>query len=236
MPGKVFLIGAGPGDPELLTVKAVRVLREADLILHDDLVAPAILMLASGRTRVVNVGKRCGAHGLQQEAINALMIDSARAGLAVVRLKGGDPLIFGRAAEEITALQTAAIDFVIVPGVTAASAAAAAAQVALTDRRLGSTLVVLPGHRTAPNPPPDWRAARSLRATMAIYMPGRRYTSVVSQLSEAGFAADTPCLAVSRATTPDEHIRRARLVELLEAEVPAPSLLIVAAPALEVRS
>jgi uroporphyrin-III C-methyltransferase len=236
MSGKVFLIGAGPGDPELLTVKAVRILREADLILHDDLVSQAVLTLASNRARIVNVGRRCGAHGMPQEAINALMVASARAGLAVVRLKGGDPLIFGRAAEQIVALETAAIDFIIVPGVTAASAAAAAAHVALTDRRLGSTLVVLPGHRAAQTPPPDWRAVRSLRATIAVYMPGPRYGSVVSQLGAAGFAAGTPCLAVSRATTPEEQVRRARLDELLRAELPAPSLLIVAPPTLEVRS
>jgi uroporphyrin-III C-methyltransferase len=178
--GNVFLIGAGPGDPELLTVKAVRILREADLVLHDDLVSPAILSLVSSSTRVVNVGRRCGTRG-----------------------------------------------------VTAACAAAAAAHVALTDRRLGSTLVVLPGHRAPQNPPPDWRAARALRATVADYMPGRRYASVVCQLAAAGFAADTPCLAVSRATTPEEHVRRARLDELPEVEVPAPSLLLVAPPRLE---
>lgn len=116
MSGRVYLVGAGPGDPELLTVKALRILRSADVVLHDDLVAPDILQLLPATVRVHNVGKRCGVKIMLQQEINALMVGYARSGLAVVRLKGGDPMIFGRAGEEIAALRAANINFEIVPG------------------------------------------------------------------------------------------------------------------------
>src|SRR5271157_4516504 len=131
IPGKVYLMGAGPGNPELLTVKAARLLRSADAVLHDDLVSREILALAPARARVHNVGKRCGTKRATQEEINALLIAYARDGLTVVRLKGGDPLIFGRAREEMDALREAGIEFEIVPGVTAALSAAAVAQIPL---------------------------------------------------------------------------------------------------------
>ena len=130
----VYLVGAGPGDPELLTVKALRLIESADVILHDDLVPQAILDLAATGAEVVNVGKRCGAKAITQEEINELMIAHARAGRSVVRLKSGDPLLFGRAAEEIAALAEAGVPFEVVPGVSAAFAAAAAIGRSLTDR------------------------------------------------------------------------------------------------------
>ncbi len=136
MSGKVYLVGAGPGDPELLTRKALRLLRAADVVLHDDLVAPEILALIPPTARLHNVGKRCGRKSITQEEINALLVAYASDGLTVVRLKGGDPLIFGRAGEEMEVLWEARIDFEVVPGVTAALGAAAAARIPLTDRRL----------------------------------------------------------------------------------------------------
>ncbi len=171
--GKVYLVGAGPGDPDLLTIKAARLLSEAGVVLHDDLVPQSILKLAGKQALIISVGKRCGRKKITQAAIHDLMIVSARNGLAVVRLKSGDPMIFGRAAEEIDALREAGVPFEVVPGVTAASSAAAFLEASLTDRRVSSKLIVLSGHhaaRTIPEPDlwpgslPDRCDARYLHA------------------------------------------------------------------------
>ncbi len=151
--GKVYFLGAGPGDPELLTRRAWKILRSADVVLHDALVAPEVIKLAREGATVCDVGKRCGQKSITQEEIHALMIAHASEGRTVVRLQGGDPLIFGRAGEEMSALQAAGINFEIVPGVTAASAAAAAVRIPLTDRRLASTLIFASAHRRAGNAP-----------------------------------------------------------------------------------
>src|SRR5579864_8657068 len=143
MRGKVYLVGAGPGDPELLTIKATRVLKHADALLHDDLVAPEILRLAPVHAQIHNVGKRCGKKNISQEEINFLMVTLAASGSQVVRLKGGDPLIFGRIGEEITALRKANIEFEIVPGITAALGAASTTQIPLTNRSSSHALVFL---------------------------------------------------------------------------------------------
>src|SRR5271156_972572 len=147
--GKVYLVGAGPGDPELLTVKAQRLLASAAVVLHDDLVPQAILALAGPQAQVVSVGKRYAAKGATQAEINARMIESARRGLDVVRLKGGDPGIFGRLAEEIDALEAAGVPFEVVPGITAGIAAAASLGVSLTDRRKAARVVVVTNHQAA---------------------------------------------------------------------------------------
>lgn len=150
--GKVYLVGAGPGDPDLLTVKALRLLRSASLVLHDDLVALEILELIPAGVPIRNVGKRCGRKSLTQEEIHARMIDAARNGHIVVRLKGGDPMIYGRAGEELEALHAAGVEVEVVPGVTSALAAAAAAQIPLTDRRYASSVTFLSGHRCNSKP------------------------------------------------------------------------------------
>ena len=147
MIGKVYLVGAGPGDPELLTRKAWRVLQSAQVVLHDDLVSQEILRVLPLSAQVVNVGKRCGAKGISQAEINALMVKLAREGKIVARLKSGDPLLFGRAGEEMEALRAAGIEFDVIPGVTAALGAAAAAQISLTDRRHASRVVFVTAHR-----------------------------------------------------------------------------------------
>src|SRR6202162_4213609 len=157
MNGKVYLVGAGPGDPELLTLKAMRLLRTADVVLHDDLVTPEILKLVSPAAEVQNVGKRCGSKTIRQEEINFLMVARAASGLQVVRLKSGDPLIFGRAGEEIEALRQANIEYEIVPGVTSALGAAAAAGIPLTHRQASSTLVLTTGSRASDNSATEWR-------------------------------------------------------------------------------
>src|SRR5260221_6947436 len=147
MPGKIYLVGAGPGDPELLTRKAWRVLQCAHVVLHDDLVSEEILRTIPPSARVVNVGKRCGAKGISQPEINERMVSLAREGKIVARLKNGDPLLFGRAGEEMEALRRAGIEFEVIPGVTAVLGAAASAEISLTDRRHASRVVFVTAHR-----------------------------------------------------------------------------------------
>ncbi|MGA7110395.1 MAG: siroheme synthase CysG [Terracidiphilus sp.] len=223
--GKVFLVGAGPGDPELLTVKALRLIQSANLILHDDLVAPAILNLATPCAMVVNVGKRCGVKNITQEEIQAMMIDYARADQSVVRLKSGDPLIFGRAAEEIAALRSAGIPFEVVPGITAAFAAAAAIPCSLTDRSSASNVIFSTGHHAASHNTSTIPERED--ATRVVYMPGRDLRLLALQWLDEGLPPDFPCALVSRAAQPDQQIRCIPLAALGDAEpVPAPSLLI----------
>jgi uroporphyrin-III C-methyltransferase len=205
-PGTVYLVGAGPGDPELLTVKAHGLLSQVEVVLHDDLVPAEILALAGPGAEIVNVGKRCGAKGITQAEINARMIESARRGLDVVRLKSGDPGIFGRLAEEIDALEAAGVPFEVVPGITAGIGAAAALGVSLTDRRNSSRVIVVTGHHagTAEQKKPNWKNLAREDATLVIYMPGRDFAGLRAELLAADLAADTPAVIVSRATTPHQ--------------------------------
>jgi len=236
MSGKVYLVGAGPGDPELLTLKALRLLRAADVVLHDDLVAPEVLALIPPTTQVHNVGKRCGRKSITQEEINALLVDYASDGLTVVRLKGGDPLIFGRAGEEIEALREAGITLEVIPGVTSALGAAASAQIALTDRRLASKLVFVTAHRCAGKTPTDWQVITSPDATLVVHMPGDNYGVLAAELCAAGLCGETPCAVISRATTPEEQIHRTTLEKLPEVpRLPAPAVLFVGAVAADRR-
>lgn len=226
--GKVYLIGAGPGDPELLTLKALRILGQADVVLHDDLLTPEILELIPSAARVECVGKRHGVRQMTQEEINKRLLAYAAAGETVVRLKGGDGTIFGRASEEMGALRAANIPFTIVPGVTAASGAAAAAGVSLTDRRLGSALVFLTAQRCKGNPPPNWKALADLGGAAAIYMPGGHEADLARQLIEAGLPPETSCIVVARATRPDEQVIETTLGGLPAIPpLPAPALLLI---------
>jgi uroporphyrin-III C-methyltransferase len=228
--GKVYLVGAGPGDPELLTLKAARLLAQAGVVLHDDLVPQAILALAGKQALIISVGKRCGRKKITQAAIHDLMIASARSGLAVIRLKSGDPMIFGRAAEEIDALREAGVPFEVVPGVTAASSAAAFLETSLTDRRVSSRLIVLSGHHAARSvPEPDlWPTTLPTDATLAIYMPGQDLAQVTSSLVRSGLPAAMPCVAVTDASRPEAAYVPARLSELGDAPTSfAPTLLLV---------
>jgi uroporphyrin-III C-methyltransferase len=228
MTGKVFLVGAGPGDPELLTLKAARVLKQADVVLHDDLVSTEILELAPAHAQIRNVGKRCGKKSISQEEINFLMVTLAASGLQVVRLKGGDPLIFGRVGEEIAALRKANVRFEIVPGITAALGGASTAQIPLTHRQSSHALVFLTGHSAGGADPTDWRALVSLGATVVIYMPGHRYSDIAQKLHAAGFAAETPCAIISRATTSREQVFSTDIEGLKNApRMPAPTLLVI---------
>lgn len=228
--GKVYLVGAGPGDPDLLTVKAVRLLAHAGVILHDDLVPQSILNLAGKQALILSVGKRCGRKKITQAAIHDLMIVSARRGLAVVRLKSGDPMIFGRAAEEIDALREASIPFEVVPGVTAASSAAAYLQASLTDRRVSSKLIVLSGHHAAQSvPQPElWPGSFPKDATIAIYMPGQDLAKVAASLRRSKVPDTMPCVVVTDVSRPRAAYGAVRLCALATQPTSvAPTLLLI---------
>jgi len=226
--GKVYLVGAGPGDPELLTMKACRILGEAQVVLHDDLVNLEILRLAPPSASIHNVGKRCGRPHISQQEIHSQMVRFAAQGLTVVRLKGGDPLLYGRAGEEMEALRHAGIEFEVVPGVTAALGAAASARIPLTDRRLASKVVFLSNHLCNGESAPLERNSISGDTTVVVYMPGTDYGDLAMKLGSAGFDPQTCCLVVSCATTEQQQIH-SRTLEKLAATpgLPAPALLIV---------
>jgi uroporphyrin-III C-methyltransferase/precorrin-2 dehydrogenase/sirohydrochlorin ferrochelatase len=227
-PGMVYLVGAGPGDPELLTLKALRILGQADVVLHDDLLTPDILELVPSTARVECVGKRHNERQVTQQEINRRLCEYGAAGQTVVRLKGGDGAIFGRASEEMDALRAAGISFAIVPGVTAASGAAAAAAVSLTDRRVGSALVFLTAQRCKGNPPPNWKAIAELGGTTAIYMPGGHEGDLARQLIDAGMPGETSCFVVTSASRPNEQVIETTLGELPEMQkLPAPAILLI---------
>jgi uroporphyrin-III C-methyltransferase len=228
MAGKVFLVGAGPGDPDLLTVKALKTLQSADVVLHDDLISSEILELAPKTAHIRTVGKRCGRKSIQQEEINGLMIAFASFGLRVVRLKSGDPLLFGRAGEEIVALQNANVDYEIIPGVTSALASAAAVGASLTHRDKASAVVFVTGHHSPAGSNPEWQTYVRSGATLAIYMPGSNYESVAKQLGAAGIPSQTPCAIVSQASSRNEQIHRTSVRDLSVApHLPAPAILLV---------
>ena len=231
MKGKVYLVGAGPGDPELLTLKALRLLRAADAVLHDDLVAPEILQLIPSTAQIHNVGKRCGKKKILQGEINYLMVALAASGLRVIRLKGGDPLIFGRAGEEIETLRRNNIPFEIVPGVTSAMGAAAAAQIPLTHRRASSALVLITAHQASEKDATEkaaWSKFVASGATLVIYMPGQNYSDIAERLTTAGLAGETPCAVISRATTRYQRTHRTTVLNLHRApQLAAPTLLVV---------
>ena len=230
--GTVYLVGAGPGDPELLTLKAADLLAAADVVLHDDLVPQAILDRAGPETRIVSVGKRCGKRSITQQQIHELMIQQARSGAIVVRLKSGDPLVFGRAGEEIEALEQAQIPFEIVPGVTAMFAAAAATRKSLTDRRSASKVILTTAHHASSdssgNRPVLWHGPLPNDATLGIYMPGRDLRALAWDMLKAGLAVDLPCVVMSQVSLPGEVSQATTLAGLGELEPGSAPLLILA--------
>jgi uroporphyrin-III C-methyltransferase len=228
--GTVYLVGAGPGDPELLTLRALRLLESADVVFHDDLVPDEVLALVHRHALITSVGKRCGRPRITQAGIHALMIDSAKAGQSVVRLKSGDPLVFGRAGEEIAALRSAGIPFEVVPGVTAAFAAGAALSLPLTDRKSASKLIFCTGHHAADKTEatPIWAGPLPEDATLVLYMPGRDTERIARELAAAGVSGNTPCCAISQAATPRQSYAACRLSELAGLTCgPAPLLLLI---------
>jgi uroporphyrin-III C-methyltransferase len=228
MKGKVYLAGAGPGDPELLTVKALRLLKTADVVLHDELVSQEILNVVSPAAQLYKVGKRCGARTVSQAEINFLMVALASSGLTVVRLKSGDPMIFGRCGEEIQALRKADIECEVVPGITAALGAASAAQIPLTHRQISHALIFLTAHAADESESVEWKKCVSSGATIAIYMPGHNYKDLAARLMSAGLHGETPCAIISAATTRDQEIVVSTVCALPSLRsLPTPSLLLV---------
>ncbi len=213
--GRASLVGAGPGDPELMTLKAVRALAEADVVLYDALIDPAILEHARPGARRIDVGKRCGRHTLNQAAINKLILEHVQAGAHVVRLKGGDPFVFGRGGEELECLRAAGVEVAVVPGVTAACAAAASLGVPLTHREVARSLHFVTGHGSDGDVPGlDWRALAGGEGTVAAYMAARTLDRVAARLIAAGLPGATPAVAVENASRPDERTLFATLAEL----------------------
>jgi uroporphyrin-III C-methyltransferase len=237
LPGKVYLVGAGPGSAKLLTLQALEALQEADLVLHDDLVSDDVLARIPARTAVLSVGKRCAQKKASQEEIHRRMIGAARSGKTVVRLKGGDPLIFGRTKDEILALRQAGIAFEIIPGITAASAAAAEAQIPLTERSSAEKLVFVSNHPSKEKVRRDWHTSVTQDATLVFYMPGSDFAALTAELAARGLGERTPCLLVSNAARPDQKMIRTVLGELGSVpRVAAPSLLIVGSAVAEARA
>jgi uroporphyrin-III C-methyltransferase len=225
--GRVYLVGAGLGDPELLTLKAARLLEQADVVLHDSLVSREVLARIPTRAEVIDVGKRCGRKLLTQEEINALLVSCAASHQVVVRLKGGDPSIFGRAGEELEALQKARVEFEVVPGVTAALGAAAVAGISLTDRRVASQVLLSTFSRGLDANAMDW-GCLTPATTLVLYMPGPDYAEVARRLAEAGLPADLPCVIVSGASSSQQQVLWSSVGALSAQEkLPAPALMIV---------
>jgi uroporphyrin-III C-methyltransferase/precorrin-2 dehydrogenase/sirohydrochlorin ferrochelatase len=214
--GSVALVGAGPGDPDLLTLKAVRALQLADVILFDDLVSTGVLDFARREAKKMLVGKSGHAPSCKQDDINALMVKLARAGKRVVRLKGGDPMIFARAGEEIAACRDAGIPVEIVPGITAAQGAASALGITLTGRGQARRLQYITGHDRAGALPDDidWRSLGDPGTTTAIYMPVKTLAALVERAITFGLAPDTPAAAIIAATRPQQHTIVAPVIEL----------------------
>ncbi|MCK6451388.1 MAG: uroporphyrinogen-III C-methyltransferase [Alphaproteobacteria bacterium] len=212
--GTVALVGAGPGDPDLLTVRAQRLLGQAEVVFHDELVSDAILELLPSDVERVPVGKVKGRHSWTQDRINRALVDAARSGRRVVRLKGGDPSLFARAGEEIDYLRRHGIAAELVPGVTAALGCAASAGFPLTDRRHASTVVVVGGHAREGDAPPDWRRIAGPRRTIVVYMGLSNAGAIAAGLIGAGHDPATPAALVANATRANQRIATGRLAEL----------------------
>jgi uroporphyrin-III C-methyltransferase len=213
--GKVFLVGAGPGDPELMTLKAMRAIAAANVVVHDRLVSPEILSLIPKGAARLDVGKSAGDHSVPQDEINRILVRLARAGRVVVRLKAGDPFILGRGCEELVAVQQAGIPCDVIPGITAAQGCAASARVPLTHRGLATGVRYVTGHRRADAPLDlDWASLADPDTTLVIYMGLANLDEIARQLILHGLPGDTPALAISRGTTPGEVRLSARLDRL----------------------
>ena len=232
--GMVYLVGAGPGDPELITVKGLHLLQAADVVIYDRLVPPPLLRQTSPQAEILYAGKAPGHHVLRQEQINALLIDRARKGNMVVRLKGGDPSVFGRAGEEIAALRAADIAYAIVPGVTAAVAGAAGAGVSLTHRRLSSLVVLATGTEAEDGESPSssamWDSLGHIGGTLVFYMAVKQLANITSALMRAGRSPEEAALVIQEAFTAREKIVVGTLADIAAkscaAAIEPPALLI----------
>jgi len=229
--GIVHIVGAGPGDPDLLTVKALRLLQEADVIVHDRLIGPDILDRARRDAERIDAGKRRADHGMGQDAINALMVARARRGQRVVRLKGGDPFIFGRGGEERDYLIANGIKVVVVPGITAAAGCAAAAGIPLTHRDHASAVTLVTGHGTHGLPQVDWSTLAAPGQTLAIYMGLATAAPLTARLLAAGLPPETPVAVIENGTLPTQRVHRTTISGLValteDSRIEGPSLIVV---------
>ncbi len=231
--GKVYLVGAGPGDPDLLTVKAARLLAQADLVVYDALVSPAILQLISPTAQAINAGKRMGKHSLLQTETTDLLVAKAAEFETIVRLKGGDPFVFGRGGEELEDLNAAGIEVEVVPGVTSGIAAPAYAQIPLTHRDYSSSVTFVTGHESAGKyrPAVNWSAIAQSAETIVIYMGVHNLPQILPQLLQGGLPPDTPIALIRWGTTAAQEELMATLAtveaELIARNFSAPAIIVI---------
>ena len=230
LPGTVALVGAGPGDPELLTVRAAKLLAAADVVVYDALVGDGVMKLVSPIAELIDVGKRPG-QGVAQELINVLLLRLAGEGKRVVRLKGGDPFVFGRGGEEAAALTAAGVQCEIVPGISSAIAAPAAAGVPVTFRGMAASFTVVTGHRQHGETPVNWAALAQTGGTLVVLMGVAHRGEIAAALMVGGLSGDTPVAAIHRATTGAQAARRCLLSELGSTDVQSPATLVIGAVA-----
>jgi uroporphyrin-III C-methyltransferase len=226
----VALVGAGPGDPDLLTVRAARLIASADVVVHDALVGDGVMALIPPDAERIDVGKRPG-RPTPQEMISALLVELGRQGRRVVRLKGGDPFVFGRGGEEALALAEAGVPFEIVPGITSSVAAPAAAGIPVTHRGVAAAFTVVTGHRRAGEPDVDWRSLARVGGTIVVLMGVAQRGEIATEMQAGGLDPETPVAAVESATTGDQVITRCRLDELAAAAVRSPAVIVIGAVA-----
>jgi uroporphyrin-III C-methyltransferase len=227
--GEVALIGAGPGDPELLTLKALSYLQQADVVLYDYLVSDDIMSLVPSDTILVCVGKRAGHHSVPQEKTNQLLVDFAKQGHRVARIKGGDPFMFGRGGEELEVLFDAGVKFEVIPGITAAAGATAYAGIPLTHRDYAQSAVFVTGHVKAENDEMDWATLARGQQTLVIYMGLMKSNHIQQQLLKYGRCADTPIAIIERGTQSSQKVFKGNLAHLAElaANAESPSLIVI---------
>jgi uroporphyrin-III C-methyltransferase len=228
-PGEVALVGAGPGDPELLTIKALNCLQQADVVLYDYLVSEEIMAMIPSDTILVCVGKRAGHHSVPQEKTNQLLVDFARQGQRVVRIKGGDPFMFGRGGEELEVLAKAGIRFQVIPGITAAAGATAYAGIPLTHRDFAQSALFVTGHLKQESDAMDWSTLARGNQTLVIYMGLMKSQHIQNQLIEHGRAATTPIAIIERGTQVQQKVFRGQLAQLAELarDAQSPSLIVI---------
>lgn len=224
----VHLVGAGPGDAELITLKAARLLARADVVVHDRLVSPEVLAMAAPWAELINVGKDPNGASTPQADINALLVDRGTAHDTVVRLKGGDPFVFGRGGEEAQALQQAGVSVAVVPGISSSIAGPAVAGIPVTQRSVSSAFTVVTAHEDPSKPDSlNWQALADLGTTLIVLMGARRAAEIRDRLLSCNMSADTPVAIVIKATTSAQEVKRMTLSDLGQTTVPNPAVLVI---------